>query len=314
MKKALIVGVSGQDGSHLASFLLKKKYKVWGSTRKLKSKSKKNIIKLGILNKIKIVELNPEKFDDVLTFLKKLKPTEIYYLSGQSSVSLSFNKPVETINSNFLGILNILEATKILGENFRIYNSGTSEMYGNSKNKINEKSIFNPLSPYALSKVISFKYTKYYRENFNIFACTGITSNHESSLRPNNFVTKKIINAVRKIYDGKQKILILGDISVVRDWGWSPEFVEAMWLMLQNDCAEDFIVSTGKSYSLEDFVVLAFNYFNLDWKKHVRIVSGNFRPNELKNSYSNPTKIRRKLGWKAKTKMPQLINKMFEDK
>ena len=314
MKRALIVGVSGQDGSHLASFLLKKKYKVWGSTRKLNSKSKKNITKLGVLKKIKIVELNPEKFNDVLIFLKKIKPNEIYYLSGQSSVSLSFNIPVETINSNVLGILNILEATKILGENFRIYNSGSSEMYGSSKNKINEKFIFNPLSPYAVSKVISFEYTKYYREKFNIFACTGITFNHESSLRPNNFVTKKIINAVRKIYDGKQKILILGDISVVRDWGWSPEFVEAMWLMLQNDCAEDFIISTGKSYSLEDFVIFAFNYFNLDWKKHVRIVSGSFRPSELKNSYSNPIKILRKLGWKAKTKMPQLINKMFENK
>ncbi len=308
------MGISGQDGSHLARLLLNKKYEVWGSVRKLKINSKKNLKILKISKKIKLIEIHPEKYNQVFYYLNRIRPDEIYFLSGQSSVGVSFIKPSETFNSNIKGILNLLEVVRISKLKTRIYNSGSSEMYGNLKKAGDEKTAFNPLSPYGLAKVISFKYTKYYREKYGIFACTGITFNHESSVRPNKFVTKKIIETAKNIYLKREKKLVLGDTSIIRDWGWSDEFVNAMWLMVRNNKPVDYVIATGKSYSLQEFINYTFKHYNLNWKDYVYIDKSKFRyPNEIQSSYSNPRKIYKELGWKAKYRMPEVIKKMIHE-
>lgn len=308
------MGISGQDGSHLARLLINKRYKVWGSVRKLKVHSKKNLKTLKISKKIKIVEIHPEIYNQVFYYLNKIQPDEIYFLSGQSSVGVSFIKPFETFNSNIKGILNLLEVVRITKLKTKIYNSGSSEMYGNLKKAGNEKTTFNPLSPYGLAKVISYKYTKYYREKYGIFACTGITSNHESSLRPNKFVTKKITETAKNIFLKRETRLVIGDISIIRDWGCSDEFVNAMWLMLHNNKPIDYVIATGKSYSLQEFIDYTFKYYNLDWKDYVYIDKSKFRyPNEIQSSYLDPRKIYKELGWKAKSEMPDVIKKMINE-
>ena len=310
-KKALIFGISGQDGSYLAGLLHDKNYEIHGASRDVSFNSFKNLKSLNIFKYINFHNIDPKNADLVIKKIKDLKPDEIYNLSGQSSVSYSFIDPKETFNSITQASLNILEAVKSLDYNCKFYNAGSSECFGDAGNiASNEKTNFNPCSPYGVAKTSAFLLTKNYRKNYNLFACTGILYNHESPFRPENFVTKKIIKAAVKIFNGENIKLRLGDLSIKRDWGWAPDYVEAMWLILQSEIADDFIISTGKLFSLENFVENVFLHLKLNWKDHTIIDKTLFRQSELKSSHGDSNKAKVTLGWKAKHTIEEVIANM----
>lgn len=311
-KKALIFGISGQDGSYLARLLHKKRYIIHGTSRDASSNPFRNLKQFKIYNDIWFHTVNPTDKQNVIDIIKKIKPLEIYNLSGQSSVSNSFLDPQETFNSITQASLNILEAIKLLNLDCKFYNAGSSECFGDTGDiPSNETTSFNPCSPYGVAKSSAFWLTKNYRDTHNIFACSGILFNHESPLRPENFVTRKIIRAAVKIYLGKKNKLILGDLSIKRDWGWAPDYVEAMWLILQINKPEDFVISTGVLSSLEVFVENVFLLLNLDWKNHTEINKDLFRPSELNSSVGDARKAKRLLKWEAKNKIKDVIVKMI---
>jgi len=309
---ALICGVSGQDGGYLAQLLLSKGYTVWGTSRDAQGTVFANLRSLGILEQVKLLSMVPEDFRSVFLAMKVSQPDEVYFLAGQSSVALSFEQPAETIESVVIGTLNMLEACRMTDKKIRFYQAGSSECFGDTQgHPANEQTPFNPRSPYAVAKASAFWLVNNYREAYNLFACTGILFNHESPLRPTRFVTQKIISAARRIGKGSNEILQLGRIDIARDWGWAPEYVEAMWLMLQQDQPEDFVIATGKTYLLEDFVRLAFATFDLDWRKHVKQSDEFFRPTDLLVSSADPSKAKLKLGWEAKFDMPKVVEMMM---
>ena len=313
MKKALICGISGQDGSYLAKLLLEKGYIVCGTSRDAQVSSFRNLLRLGIREKIQCESLVPTDFRSVLQVISKVKPDEIYNLAGQTSVGLSFEQPVETLESIATGTLNFLEAIRFIGAPIRFYNAGSSECFGDIGDRpADENTPFRPRSPYAVAKSTAFWQVANYREAYNIFACSGILFNHESPLRPTRFVTQKIIAAAVAIAKGSQDKLHLGNISVKRDWGWAPEYVEAMYLMLQQDLPDDYVIATGKSYSLEEFVIEAFSCLGLNWQDHVMTDNSLLRPTDLAVSKGNPNKAKEKLGWQAKFKMPDVVRMMAE--
>ena len=315
MKKkiALICGISGQDGSLLANFLIKKRYKVIGTSRDAEAGNFNNLEALGIKKNIKFLSMNYEDFHSSLKVLKASLPDEIYYLSGQSSVSLSFEQPSETLKSNVLGFLNLLEACRMINKKTRIYYAGSSECFGNTnKYAANEKTKFDPKSPYAVAKSSAFWLANNYRSSYNLHISTGICFNHESPFRNNRFVTKKIISTAVNIANGSKEKLILGDLNISRDWGWAEEYIKAMWLMLQQKKAEDFVIATGETNSLKNFVKEVFNQFNLDWKKYVVQDKKLFRPQDIIYSKADPKKALKKLNWKAKFKMNDIIKLMIK--
>ncbi len=313
MKKALICGISGQDGSYLAKLLLEKGYIVCGTSRDAQVSSFRNLLRLGIREKVQCESLVPTDFRSVLQVISKVKPDEIYNLAGQTSVGLSFEQPVETLESIATGTLNFLEAIRFIGAPIRFYNAGSSECFGDiGDGPADENTPFRPRSPYAVAKSTAFWQVANYREAYNIFACSGILFNHESPLRPTRFVTQKIIAAAVAIAKGSQDKLHLGNISVKRDWGWAPEYVEAMYLMLQQDRPDDYVIATGKSYSLEEFVIEAFSCLGLNWQDHVVTDNSLLRPTDLAVSKGNPNKAKEKLGWQAKFKMPDVVRMMVE--
>lgn len=315
MKTALICGVSGQDGAFLTEFLLKKNYHVVGTSRDAQVGYFGNLKKLGLFDKIKLASMAPNDFRSVLEVLKQHRPDEIYFLAGQSSVGLSFEQPMETLESISVGCLNILEAIRFLELKTKFYNAGSSECFGDTLGRVSDLSTpFFPRSPYAVAKSTAHWLTANYRESYGLFACTGVLFNHESHLRPERFVTQKIIAAVVRISQGSTEKLSLGNINVSRDWGWAPEYIEAMWLMLQNKKAEDFIICTGESNTLETFVKLAFEHFNLNYKDYLVINEDFIRPNEILVSYGDPSQAFEKLGWKAQTNIKGIIAKMIEYK
>ena len=270
MKKALICGVSGQDGAYLAQLLLTKGYEVWGTSRDAQMSTFRNLKTLGIFDDVNKVSMAINDFRSVLQALDQVKPDEIYNLSGQSSVGLSFEQPMETLESIATGTLNLLEVLRFMDSQARLYNAGTSECFGETGDKpATETTSFHPRSPYAVAKAAAHWAIVNYREAYNINACSGILYNHESPLRPQRFVTKKIILAACRIANGSDEKLQLGNLSIMRDWGWAPEYVEAMWRMLQQDKVDDYIIATGHTYSLEEFVENAFSQLNLDWHDHV---------------------------------------------
>ena len=313
MKKALICGVSGQDGAYLAKLLLDKNYEVCGTSRDAQVSSFSNLITLGIKDKIRLESVSLNDFRSVLQILKKFNPDEIYNLAGQTSVGLSFEQPVETLESVATGTLNWLEAIRFIDKPIKFYNAGSSECFGDiGDSYADENTPFRPRSPYAVAKSAAFWEVANYREAYDIFACSGILFNHDSPLRPKRFVTQKIINAAYNISQKKQDKLILGNISVIRDWGWAPEYVEAMYLMLQQPQADDYVICTGESYKLEEFISEAFNYFGLNWQDYVVSDRTFFRPSDLAISKGNPGKAKLKLGWKAQYKMPDIVKMMIE--
>ena len=313
MKKALICGVSGQDGAYLAQLLLEKDYTVIGTSRDAQVSPFRNLLRLGIREKIQYESLVPTDFRSVLQVIYKVQPDEIYNLAGQTSVGLSFNQPVETLESIATGTLNFLEAIRFTEAPIKFYNAGSSECFGDIGDRpADEQTPFRPRSPYAVAKATAFWQVANYREAYNIFACSGILFNHESPLRPQRFVTQKIVAAAARIAQGRQEKLHLGNISIKRDWGWAPEYVEAMYLMLQQEQPDDYVVATGQSYSLEDLVARAFSCLGLDWQDLVVSDPSLLRPTDIAVSKGNPTKAKEKLGWEAKYKMPDVIKMMVE--
>jgi len=312
MKKvAFICGVAGQDGSYLAKLLIEKGYEVWGSSRDVQGRTLFNLKSLGIEKQVNLLSMLPEDFRSVFVALKKVRPSEIYYLAGQSSVGLSFEQPAETIQSSVLGTLNVLEACRLLDYPVRLYHAGSSECFGDvSGLAANESTRFHPKSPYAVAKASAYWLIDNYRDAYSLFACSGILFNHESPLRPARFVTKKIILAASRIAAGSNEKLKLGRLDIARDWGWAPEYVEAMWLMLQQEKPQDFVVATGQTNTLQDFVLEAFLIHGLDWKDHVLQDADLLRPSDILISRADPGKAEIELGWKAKTTMKGVVEKM----
>jgi GDPmannose 4,6-dehydratase len=312
MRRALICGISGQDGAYLAQLLLEKGYEVWGTSRDAQASSFGNLSRLGILDQVKTISMAANDFRSVLQAISHSEPDEIYNLSGQSSVGLSFEQPAETLESIATGTLNLLEVIRFLGLPVRFYNAGSSECFGDlNGDAADEDTHFQPRSPYAVDKSTAHWLVANYRSAYQLFACTGILFNHESPMRPPRFVTRKIVQAAVKISRGSKEKLILGDIGVQRDWGWSPEFVDAMWRMLQADNPEDFVIATGESNSLEDFVAAAFAEVGLDWRQYVVQDPALFRPSEIRYNCGNAGKARRMLGWEAHMKMREVVHEMI---
>lgn len=310
--RALICGVSGQDGAYLAKLLLSKGYEVWGTSRDAQASTFSNLKQLAITEHIKLVSMATNDFRSVLTTLKNCKPDEIYFLSGQTSVGLSFEQPVETLESITSGTLNLLEAIRFLNMPIKFYHAGSSECFGDvGEMATDECSPFRPRSPYAVAKSSAHWLVANYREAYGLHASNGILFNHESPLRPARFVTRKIITSACRIANGSKEMLELGRLDIVRDWGWAPEYVNAMWLMLQQEKADDYIVATGEANSLEDFVRYTFEALDLDWQKYVSINPAFFRPTDLLWSQGNAFKAKTLLGWQASLKMRDIINEMI---
>jgi GDPmannose 4,6-dehydratase len=296
--KALICGVGGQDGAYLARFLLEKGYDVVGTSRDSTVASFGNLKKLGIFDQVETVSMAVNDFRSVLYTFKRHAPDEVYNLAGQSSVGLSFDQPVETMDSIAGATLNLLEAIRFVDRPIRFYNAGSSECFGDTgATSACEMTPFRPRSPYAVAKASAHWLVHNYREAYNLFACTGILFNHESPLRPSRFVTQKIVQAAARISQGSRKKLMLGNIDIQRDWGWAPDYVEAMWRMLATDYADDYVIATGRTVSLKYFTQSVFAYFGLDWREHVEVDNTLFRPTDIVQGRANPEKARKYLGW-----------------
>lgn len=313
MPTALIVGVSGQDGSLLCSLLVKKGYEVFGTSRDIYGPAIKNLADLGVMDDVRLLQFSPNDPEAWLVLLSNTKPDEIYQLSAQSSVGLSFQRPVETYQSIVQATLHLLESVRTLGAQIRIFNPTSSECFGFVlSGRANELTEFRPQSPYAAAKASSHWLARTYRESYGIFVSNGILFNHESVFRPERYVTKKIVKAACRIANGSTEKLSLGRLNIERDWGWSEEFVDAMWRVLQHNQPEDFIISTGLSYSLEDFVRLTFEMVGLNWCDHVQVDKELFRPSDIARSCGDPTKAKCVLGWQAANSMPDVVRKMVE--
>jgi len=312
-KCALIFGISGQDGAYLAGLLLKKGYRVVGSSRDAQMSQFSNLTRLNIRDQVDVESASLNDFRSVLQILKKVRPDEVYNLAGQSSVGLSFEQPVESFESISIGTLNLLEAIRFLEAPIKIYNAGSSECFGNTGGRpADEQTPFRPRSPYAVAKAAAFWQMANYREAYGLFACSGLLFNHESPLRPRRFVTRKIVHGACRIAGGEREKLELGNIAVERDWGWAPEYVEAMWRMLQQDSPDDYVIATGETNRLEDFIDSVFRFLGLDWRDHVQTSPALFRPTDILTVRADPAKAEGKLGWKARYRMRDVARMMVE--
>ena len=314
--RALICGISGQDGAHLAKFLLDKGYEVIGTSRDAQLTSFSNLDRLQIPRaRVDLGSMAPNDFRSVLQTLKKFAPDEIYNLSGQSSVGLSFEQPVETLESIATATHNFLEVIRFLERPIRFYNAGSSECFGDTPAQgANEQAPFRPRSPYGVAKSTAFWQVANYREAYGIQACTGILFNHESSLRPARFVTRKIVSTACRISKGSGEKLRLGDLSIQRDWGWAPEYVSAMWAMLNSSAPmTDHVIATGQSHTLEQFVARAFECLELDWRNHVETDASLRRPTEISFSRGDASKAREVLGWSASRGMNEVVAELVRE-
>ena len=312
-RTALIFGISGQDGSYLARLLLDRGYAVHGTSRDCEIASFRNLVLLGIRGEVSVHSATLHDFRSIVQVIRAVKPDEIYNLSAQSAVGLSFEQPVETIDSILNGTLNILEAIRFLGVDTRFYHASSSESFGNTLGEpASETTAFQPCSPYGVAKSAAHWMVANYRQAYGLYACSGILFNHESPLRPARFVTRKIVRGAIAVAQGRAKTLELGNLSVARDWGWAPEYVDAVWRMLQQDRPDDFVIATGRMHALEDFVRTAFAHFGLDWREHVVQSTTHQRPMDIHCSVGNPAKAEARLGWKAETLMPDLVGRLIE--
>lgn len=313
MKHALILGVSGQDGAYLAQLLLSKGYEVVGTSRDAEVSRFDNLYRLGIYEQVRVESVAINDFRSVLQVIAKVKPEEIYNLAGQSSVGLSFQQPVETLESISMATLYVLEAIRLTGQPIRFYNACSSECFGDTgKLAADENTPFRPRSPYAMAKAAAFWQVANYREAYKLFACSGILFNHESPLRLERFVTQKIVAAACRIKAGSKERLRLGNLAIQRDWGWAPEYVVAMWTMLQKETPDDFVIATGETYSLESFVEMAFAHLKLKWREHVFQDKALFRLTDLKIGKANPSKAAVQLSWRAAYKTPDVVRLMID--
>lgn len=311
MRKALICGVSGQDGAYLAQLLLSRGYELWGTSRDAQVANFSNLKALGILERVSVLSMAQTDFRSVLNGLARSEPDEVYFLSGQSSVGLSFDQPAESIESMALGVLNLLEAVRFLGRPIRVYHASSSESFGDvGPHRANEETPFRPRSPYGVAKASAHWLVTNYREAYGLYSCNGILFNHESPLRQARFVTRKIVSAACRIQSGSGERLRLGRLDVARDWGWAPDYVDAMWRMLQVDTPGDYVIATGQSHTLEQFVQSVFVRVGLDWREFVDIDPALFRPSEIAHSVGDPGKAAAELGWTSRTNFPELIERL----
>ena len=317
MKTAFITGVTGQDGYYLASLLLNKNYKVFGTIRRSSNFNTQRIENLLSEHKesgqFKLFYSDLLDSSSLTSLIQSIQPDEIYNLAAQSHVAVSFKNPQFSINTSTIGSTTLLEAVKNSEKNIKFYQASSSEMFGGEKEELlNEKSIFSPKSPYAAGKLFAYNMTKIYRESYNIFGSNGILFNHESPYRGETFVTRKITRAVGRIKQGIQKNLTLGNLNAKRDWGFAGDYVEAMWLIMQNENPDDWVIATGESHSVENFAKKAFELVELDWKDYVVVDEKHFRPNEVKYLLGDSSKARKELSWKPKTTFDELVEMMVK--
>lgn len=315
MKKALITGIDGQDGSYLSELLLKKRYEVHGIIRRVAIEDPEHHLWRirHILDKIILHPGSLESYPSIFNVVEKVRPNECYHLAAQSFVSYSFEDEFSTINTNINGTLFVLSAIKEKAPKCKFYFAASSEMFGHAKEvPQNEDTPFHPRSPYGISKVAGFDLTRNYREAYGIFALSGILFNHESPRRGFEFVTRKTTNAVAEIKLGLSKELRLGNLEAKRDWGYAKDYVEAMWLMLQQDKPEDYVVATGQTHTIKEFVELAFSYAGLDWKKYVVIDKNFYRPAEVNVLKGDFSKAKRNLKWRPKVTFEKLVKMMVD--
>lgn len=313
MKNALIFGLTGQDGTYLADFLLKKGYNVFGTFRRTSHKCFERLEEMEIFEQITDIKSDLTDYSSIQSSIKQSEPDEIYNLAAQSFVGASFQQPILTSDITGLGVLRVLEAIRENVPDARFYQASSSEMYGDYSGIKNEESPFNPRSPYGIAKVFGHHMTIHYKEAYNIFACCGILFNHESPLRGLEFVTRKITMGLSKIKFKELEKISLGNIHAKRDWGFAGDYVEAMWMMLQQKNPENYVIATGKSYSIEEFLTLASEYAGLgDWHDFVEIDKNLMRPTDIKDLVGDASKAREKLGWKPKTSFEELVKKMVD--
>ena len=315
-KVALITGITGQDGPYLAKFLLSKNYTVYGLISRRATAVYDNLKFLNIIDKINFICGDLTDLSSLRKAIEESKPDEIYNLAAMSFVGASWDIPIHTSNVNSIGVLNILECIRSINKNIKFYQAGTSEMFGsniNSDGYQDESTPFHPRSPYGVSKVFAHNMVQNYRESFGIFGCNGILFNHESPLRGKEFVTRKITNAIANILAGKETKIELGNLSAERDWGFAGDYVEAMWLMLQETVPEDYIIATGETNSIQYFLEVAFEYSGLgSWTEYVVQNPKYFRPAEVNKLKGNSSKAQRILGWKPTVNIDSLIKMMLD--
>jgi GDPmannose 4,6-dehydratase len=311
MKHALITGITGQDGAYLANYLLAKGYKVYGTYRRLSTPNFWRLQYLGIFENIELLPCDLIDSFSIIEAIKISKPDEIYNLAAQSFVGASFEQPIASGEVTALGVTNFLEAIRLVSPHSRFYQASTSEMFGDNEFiEQNENTIFEPSSPYAASKLYAHNMVKIYRKGYNLFACNGILFNHESPLRGLEFVTRKISNSVAKIKLGLESHVELGNINAKRDWGYAPEFIEAMWLMLQHDKPDDYVIATNETHSITEFLELSFSIAGLKWENHVIIDEKYMRPVDVRYLRGDYSKSSQNLNWKPNITFTQLVELM----
>jgi GDPmannose 4,6-dehydratase len=310
-RRALIIGVSGQDGSWLTQLLLKKGYDVWGTSRNLEAQNFENLIRLKVVDQVKLLQWSVLDLESLKQIIDRVCPDEIYNLSGQSSVGMSFSNPAESHQSITLATHYLLEVVRTFHKEIRLFNASSSECFGNTFLPATENSPLNPFSPYGVAKASAFLNVANYRKVYKMFCVSGILFNHESPLRPHHFVTQKIVQTANRIAQGSNEKLELGNISIIRDWGWAPEYVDGMWRMLQQTEPNDYILASGQSHSLEYLVKETFSLLNLDWREHTMINNALTRPLEIMQSNGNSALAEKKLGWKTKVNIQELLRNMI---
>lgn len=313
MKRALISGIGGQDGGYLAKFLLEKGYEVFGTSRDVFLMFGRGLQTLQIADQVHLRSMAINDFRSVLTVLAAVKPDEVYNLAGQSSVGLSFDQPMETMESIATGTLNLLEAIRFHNPDIRFYNAGSSECFGDTGGvPADETTAFRPRSPYAVAKAAAFWQVANYRDAYKLHASSGILFNHESPMRPERFVTRKIVASACRIAQGAKERLVLGDIQIERDWGWAPDYVEAMWAMTQQPAGGDYVVATGRTVSLAYFVKQVFAELGLNWKEHTDTSPKLYRPSEIRSSKANPARTNVMLDWKHRFDIDDVVREMVK--
>lgn len=311
MKRALITGITGQDGSYLADFLLDKGYKVYGLVRRSSTLNFERIA--HIQDRIELIQGDLLDENSLIAAIEEAEPDEVYNLAAQSFVPTSWNQPILTGEYTALGVTRLLEAIRIVNPKIRFYQASSSEMFGKAQTvPQNEKTPFYPRSPYGVAKVYGHWITVNYRESFGIFACSGILFNHESPRRGLEFVTRKVSDGVARIKLGLASELRLGNLAAKRDWGFAGDYVRAMWLMLQQDEPDDYVIATGETHSVEELVSLAFSYVGLDWRGYVVIDEKLYRPAEVDLLVGDASKAREKLGWRPEVTFEQLVRMMVD--
>jgi len=319
--KAFITGISGQDGSYLAELLLEKGYEVWGLLRRhsIPENQTSRLDRIGIFDHPDVHLVYGDLLDmpSLLHILKRAKPDEVYNLAAQSHVRVSFDQPAFTTMADANGVLNLLEAVRLICPQAKMYQAGSSEMFGNECDEDGyrrETTLMRPVSPYACAKVYAYNLCRVYRSSYNMFISNGILFNHESPRRGSNFVTSKVVNAAVNIKNGNQKLLTLGNLDATRDWGHAKDYVRAMWMMLQHDTPDDFVCATGMSYSVADLCEKVFRRLGLNWQEYVVTDSKYYRPTELKDLRGDCSKLKNVLGWDLEYSFDDLVEEMVDAK